>query len=877
MIKFFSAPCILPEALAASVDMNQATYQTLPARWLSFAWAGVLTALLVACPARAESWVRALGQPGDFRLATSAAAAPIVFSAEDFKVVDLAAHDLAADIERLNGHRPAIRTDARGLHEPIVLVGTLGKNPAIEALAAAGKLGEAAGIASLRGAWESFLITTVADPLPGVPSALVIVGSDRRGTAFGVYELSQAMGISPWRWWADVEPEAMPEIHVAAGTRRFGPPSVKYRGIFINDEDWGLHVWAKKNFEPEHGGIGPKTYAKIFELLLRLKANTLWPAMHAVSKPFNSFPENAPLADDYAIVMGSSHAEPMLRNNVGEWPHDRDKDYNYLTNRDGVLKYWDERVAANGRFENTYTLGMRGIHDSSMQGPKTNPERIATLKKIFADQRGLLAQHVRPDVEHVPQLFCAYKEVLPLYRGGLTVPDDVTVMFPDDNFGYIRDFPTAAERARPGGSGVYYHLSYLGAPLSYLWLSTTPPALVWEEMTKAYDAGAKTIWIANVGDLKPAEIDTEFFLQMAWDINRWRRDNLGNFLPEWAAREFGAGPAQEIGGIMADYYRLNFQRRPEHLQWWMPKEPPRASALSDAEVKTRLEEFDGLAKRVVQAAHKISSAQDNAFFELVSYPVFGARLANERFFLGERGGDAIAQATRADRQLRELTIHFNDEIADGKWHGLMALEPADDDWKSMRIARWEPPKYSRPAPPAPGEGGVISLEAEHYTRKVDRAGAAWERVPGLGRTGEGSVAIFPTTAASIALDKLSADAPQLDFDVNFGTAGEFPVTVYLVPAHPIVGSALRFAIGVDHAPPQIVALEFKDGAAEWAQGVVDNTRIARTTLHLSAPGPHTVKVFMVDAGVVLDKIVIDCGGVGPSYLGPPESRTSVHP
>ncbi len=597
--------------------------------------------------------------------------------------------------------------------------------------------------------------------------------------------------------------------------------------------------------------------------------------MHAVSKPFNAWPENAPLADDYAIVMGSSHAEPMLRNNVGEWPHDRDKDYNYLTNRDGVLKYWEERVAANGRYENIYTLGMRGIHDSSMQGPKTNPERIATLEKIFADQRALIAKHVRPEIERVPQIFCAYKEVLPLYRGGLQVPDDVTVMFPDDNFGYIRDFPLAAERNRAGGFGVYYHLSYLGAPLSYLWLSTTPPALIWEEMTKAYDHGARTIWIANVGDLKPAEIGTEFFLQMAWDIHRWNRDNLRDFLPQWAEREFGGDHAQEIGGIMADYYRLNFQRRPEHLQWWMPKEAPRASALSDAEVQARLDEFNGLAKRVVKAAHQITSAQDNAFFELISYPVFGARLANERFFLGERGGDAIAEAMSADRQLREdLTIHFNDEIADGKWRGVMALEPADNDWKSMRIAKWEVPKYSRPPAVAAGAGGFIALEVEHFTRKADRDGAGWAVVLGLGRTGEGAVAVFPTTASSVESDRIATTASHLDYDVTFGAAGNFPLTAYLVPAHPISGSALRFAIALDDALPQIVALEFKDGAAEWAQGVVDNTRTVTTTLRVPTPGAHTLKIFMVDAGVVLDKIVVDCGGLTPSYLGPTESHRS---
>ena len=879
--KFTSYRAILLDRSLDSSIMNEAKNR--------FPRTAFALALFAAVVARAEPWVHATAQPGDFALATPVAAAPIVFSPEDFKVVDLAAHDLATDIERVTGRKPAVRSDARDLRGPAVLVGTLGKNPAIDALVAAGKLGDAASIAALRGAWESFLIATVADPLPGVPSALVIVGSDRRGTAFGVYELSQAIGVSPWYWWADVTPEKQPALHLAAGTRRFGPPSVKYRGIFINDEDWGLHQWAAKTFEPEHGGIGPKTYAKIFELLLRLKANTLWPAMHAVSMPFNAFAENAPLADAYAIVMGSSHAEPMLRNNVGEWPHDRDADYNYLTNRDGVLKYWEERVATNGRYENIYTLGMRGIHDSNMQGPKTDPERIRTLEQIFADQRAVLAAHVRPEVERVPQMFCAYKEVLGLYRQGLKVPDDVTIVWPDDNHGYIRNYATADERKRAGGFGVYYHLSYLGAPLSYLWLYTTPPALVWEEMTKAYDHGARTIWIANVGDLKPAEIGTEFFLQLAWDINRWHRDNLDDFLAEWAAREFGGAAAPEIAAIMRRYYQLNFQRRPEHLQWWLPRETPRPSPLSDNEVTSRLAAFRELRERAGRVDATLSRALRTAFAELVGYPVEGAAFANERYFNGELAAirapadsplrqQYLAKAQAVDARLRVVTDEFNQLLAGGKWHDLMRVEPADEQWKSFRTDRWEPPKFAVPAAPLPRpsagrEGGVLALEAEHFTRKIARSGAAWEVIPGLGRTGD-SVAVFPTTTASVPLEKLATDAPRLDYDITFTAAGEFPVAINLIPTHAFAGGALRFALALDDAPPQLVSLDVNDGGAEWAQGVLNATRIAHAKIAVPSAGAHTLRVYAVDAGVVLDKIVVDCGGLTPSYLGPPESRTT---
>jgi hypothetical protein len=867
-----------------------------------------LAVISLRAASAAGPWVRAQPQTGDFALVQGEHAADVVIGTNDFKVVSIAAHDLAADVERVSGRKPVVRTSTEGIAGPVVLIGTLGQAPAIDALVAAGRLD----VAALSGAWETFLIATVADPLPGAKSGLVIVGSDRRGTAFGVYELSQAIGVSPWYWWADVAPAHRDALFVAAGTHRFGPPSVKYRGIFINDEDWGLQPWAAQTFEPEHGGIGPKTYAKVFELLLRLKANTLWPAMHACTKPFNSFPENAALADDYAIVMGSSHAEPMLRNNVGEWPHDRATDYNYVTNRDGVRKYWEERVAANGRYENIYTIGMRGIHDSNMQGPKTDAERIRVLEQVFADQRAMLAQHVRsPDSQGVgrvvpnapsgdtpatsnrrigdnppylaagpPQMFCAYKEVLELYRQGLKVPDDVTIVWPDDNFGYVRSFASAEERQRSGGFGVYYHLSYLGAPLSYLWLCTTPPALVWEEMAKAYDAGARTIWIVNVGDIKPAEIGTEFFLQMAWDINRWRRDNLPDYLVEWAGREFGAAHAREIAAIMADYYRLNSQRKPEHLQWWLPNEKPRPSPLTPAETRQRLQGFATLRDRAAKVQAALPTERRDAFFETVFYPVNGTALANERYFAGERAArsglaDAAEEARAASTRLTDETRIFSEQIANGKWRGFIRLEPADDDWRTMRIAPWKIPEFSPAPAPEESTSGYISLEAEHFIRNLSRGeAAAWQIIPGLGRTGEGAVAVFPTTAPSVALDKAVTDAPRLDYAVNFAAAGEFALQVYVIPTHPIAGGSLRFAVALDEAAPQLVELVVNDGGAGWAQGVLDNIRIATTKLKVSAPGAHTLRVFGLDAGVVLDKLVIDCGGLKPSYLGPPETATS---
>jgi hypothetical protein len=765
--------------------------------------------------------------PGDFSLVQNGQAATLVGSPADDKVVALATNDLATDIERITGIKPATVATPFAKGGLLVLVGTLGKHPMIDRLAAEKKLD----VSALTGAWESFIITVVEKPFPNVPQALVIAGSDRRGTAFGVYELSQQIGVSPWHWWADVAPEKKTALLIPAGTRQFGPPSVKYRGIFLNDEDWGLQPWAAKTFEPESGGIGPKTYAKIFELLLRLKANTLWPAMHACTKPFNADPRNAALADSYAIVMGSSHAEPMLRNNVGEWTAPK-PEYNYVTNHEGVRSYWEERVRTNARYESIYTLGMRGIHDSAIQGTKTDAERINVLGQVFADQRAMIAKNIRPDVERVPQMFCAYKEVLDLYRQGLRVPDDVTIVWPDDNFGYIRNFTSADERRRSGGFGVYYHISYLGHPLSYLWLNTTPPALIWEEMTKAYKQGADRIWMVNVGDLKPAEIGTEFFLRLAWDIKTWGPEAQPTFLRQWAGREFGPERANEIADVMAGYYLLNFQRRPEHLQWWLPNQSPRPSTLTAKEIDARLTQFSQLAEQTKQLAAKLPASRHDAFEELVGYPVRGSALANERYFKGERGDTAAAQA--ADTALKEATRRFNDELAGGKWRGLMALEPADNEWKSMRVAPWTPPDFKSAANTlAPG---TVALDAYFYKAKQGDATV----VPGLGRTGH-AVLLTPTT--------------RLDYEITFPASESLKVQVSLLATYALTGNTLRLGLALDDGPSLPMNLKIDEGGTDWAQGVLSAERTA-TTLLTAEAGPHVLHLRGIDAGVVLDRIIL---------------------
>src|SRR5713226_5357702 len=960
-----------------------------------------------------SSWVKSVYRKGDFQLVHGGRAADILVAPEDFKVVQIAAAALTEDVERVTGKKSTLRSGATGLSAHAVIVGTLGKSSVIEALVQTRKLD----VTSLRGRWESFLIATVPNPLPNVAMGLVIVGSDRRGTAFGVFELSQTIGVSPWYWWADVTPKHQVNLIVKAGARREGPPSVQYRGIFLNDEDLGLQPWAAKTFDPQLGDIGPKTYARVFELLLRLKANTLWPAMHGCTKAFNLYPDNRVGADEYAIVMGSSHAEPMLRNNVTEWT-DNHENYDYTKNAAGVRRYWEERAAQNGRYENIFTIGMRGIHDSPIQGPKTSPERIKVLEEIFADQRAILSKNVNSDVAKVPQIFCPYKEVLTDYRNGLKVPDDVTIVWPDDNFGYIRYLPTAEEQKRSGGFGIYYHVSYLGGPLSYLWLDTTPPSLIWEEMSKAYDHGVRKFWMLNVGDIKPAEISIELFMQMGWDISRWRRENLNEFLEQWATSKFRKQYASEIAAVMDEYYRLGFARKPEHLQWNFPNQPPQPSDLTAIdygdETQARLDAYDALLARVNRLSAQIPAAQRDAFFELVAYPVRGAALANRRYFATEKSaiyaeqGRASAvvweqRAKDADAEMNAETIYYNQKIARGKWRSMMTIEPPKGQWENMRmLAPVAPPSLSQmkipegaglgvaiegrreplhegenaalppfnvftrdvrfidifntgrsaapwtakarrdwiklsrpsgdlrddsrilvsidwsrapkgdsvsgavevngagaarvvqvpifnPALPRPGavsgfveSNGIVVIEAAHFTNRIDRGGvgwldrggAGWRVIPGLGRTGD-SVGIFPTTASSVDPTQIASAAPVIEYRLHLFTSGRVNVACYLVPTHSIqAGCGLRYAIGFDDQPPQIVTVDegLTVPSRAWSLRVLNATTTGQTTLEVAAAGPHVLKIYMVDPGVVLDKIVLDVGGLRPSYLGPPETK-----
>ncbi|MFL5740102.1 MAG: glycosyl hydrolase 115 family protein [Flavisolibacter sp.] len=612
----------------------------------------------------------------------------ICYDSYDAPLDSIAANLLADDIERVSSYRPKVLTDLHSASGDIILIGSI-QSPAIRKITG----NHSALVQQLKGKWECFGYHFYNKPMPGISKILLIAGSDVRGTAYGVFTLSEKIGVSPWYWWADVPVQHQSHLSVAVAPYISSEPSVKYRGIFINDEDWGLRPWAADHDSTKN--IGPATYQKVFELLLRLKANFLWPAMHPGTKPFFSNEENSRLASLYSIVIGSSHAEPMLRNNVGEWNESAMGPFNYITNQKKVYQYWEERVEQTKNEEVVYSLGMRGIHDSGMEGVKDAKEAVPLLTRIISDQRALLKKYRSEAIEQVPQIFTAYKEVLDIYDQGLKLPDDVTMVWPDDNYGYLLRLNDEKEKSRIGSAGVYYHVSYWGRPHDYLWLGTTHPLLIREEMMKALEAGASRLWVVNAGDIKPMEYELQFFLDMAYESSPFVKSSYAKqHLAWWMKKIFGAQYGSQIAGIMWKYYGLAFERRPEFMGW-SQTEPTTSVRYSDYnhfyfgdEAQRRMDRYESLQKAVVSLRKKISPEVSEAFYELVYYPVVCAALMNKKFLSRDKAliharqnrmaaYDDVRNSKDAYQNIIRETNDYNEALKNGKWKGMMSMKPRD--------------------------------------------------------------------------------------------------------------------------------------------------------------------------------------------------------
>ncbi|MBZ5681347.1 MAG: glycosyl hydrolase 115 family protein [Acidobacteriia bacterium] len=932
-----------------------------------------------------KSYIETVRRPGSLIIAHGKALATIFVDSNDYAGVVRAAHDLQADIARVTGGTPTITTEYKKLGTNAIIIGTVGKSTLIDRLIAEKKID----VLSIAGKWESFLIQTVTDPLPGVSRGLVIAGSDKRGTIYGTYDLSEQIGVSPWYWWADVPVQHKDELYVKPGRYLQGPPAVKYRGIFLNDEAPALTGWVNEKF----GGYNHNFYVKVFELLLRLKANYLWPAMW--NSAFNEEdPLNPKLADEYGIVMGTSHHEPMLRAQQ-EWKRHGKGPWGYSTNAEVLRNFWKEGVERNKNYESILTLGMRGDGDL----PMSEKANVDLLEKIVADQRKIIASSINPNLSEVPQDWALYKEVQEYYEKGMRVPDDVTLLWCDDNWGNVRRLPTQDERKRSGGAGIYYHFDYVGGPRSYKWLNTIPITKIWEQMSLAYEYGADRIWVVNVGDLKPMEFPIEFFLNLAWNPQRWPKETLSEFGRLWAAREFGPQHAGEIASIVARYTKYNGRRKPELLE-------PNTFSLTDyQEADLVLDEWRSIVEKAERLYRELPENMRDAFFQLVLYPAKASAQVTELYITAGRNqlyanqgrasaNDLAVKARNLFREDAELSDRYNHTLANGKWNHMMDQthigytswnEPAKNDmpevwefeipagaklgvsvegsasawpgpaavamlpgfdgfnrqrryidvfnrgrlpfefratasvpwillsatrgtidgeqrvWVSIdwdkapkgtsvgqiSVARIsEPPvtvrvKAFNPQTPTRASltgfaeaDGYVSIEAEHYTKKVDELPVQWEKIEDYGRT-LSSMTISPVTAQSVIPPQKS---PHLEYRMYLFGSGQVQVDAIMEPTLNFVpGRGLRYAISFDDQRPTIIDALEHNSLEDWETSVKDSVRKVRSVHRLAEPGYHTLKFWMVDPGIVLQKLVVDLGGMRPSYLGPPESYRGGRP
>ena len=706
-----------------------------------------------------------------------------------------------------------------------IIVGTVGKSPLLKAVSA--------DVSALTGKKQAFLLQVLPD------GKLLVAGSDSHGTAYGIMELSRLIGVSPWEWWADVTPEKKTSFVLSAEYQTLQSPSVEYRGIFINDEDWGLMPWSSQTYEPSDikGHIGPKTNARIFELLLRLRANTYWPAMHECTLPFFLTEGNRKVAEEYGIFIGSSHCEPMVCSAAGEWRRRGQGDYDYVNNSASVYKFWEDRVKEVAQQGNIYTLGMRGVHDGQMQGAKTVAEQKAVLERVLKDQRGLLQKYVNKDVTAIPQAFIPYKEVLDIYNAGLQVPDDVTLIWCDDNYGYIRHFPTAEERARKGGNGIYYHVSYWGRPHDYLWLGTFSPYLLHQQMKLAYDRGIQKMWVLNVGDIKPAEYQIELFLDMAWNIDEVNEIGVTAHLKSWLGREFGSNCAEELLPAMEAHYQLSYIRKPEFMGNTREEErDPKYKVIKDLPwseqtISERLRSYTVLSDVVERMESNIPADRQDAYFQLVKYPVQAAAQMNRKILTAQLARHSKADWKQSDAafdSIASLTQQYN-SLQNGKWNRMMDFQP-------RKLPVFKRVEHTTATEPMVTDRKMLckwnAMECT-YGKPVPYEGLGYERKAAGIRKG---------SSLTFAFDDYGKDSVEVE--------------IRLLPSHPLDEKQLRFAISVDEAVPQTVSYETKGRSEEWKENVLRNQAIRKVTLPINKQASHKLVITALDEGVVLDQVIL---------------------
>ncbi|MDN3670416.1 glycosyl hydrolase 115 family protein [Echinicola jeungdonensis] len=930
------------------------------------------------------------GQEGDmvssesglnrFPIVTHSAITPILVEKEEEKGVLIAAENFLDDIKSVTDKSPKlVESNEVSQSKQLLIIGTIGKSKLIDQLIEEGKLN----VSGMAGKWENYLIETIDDPIEGVEQALVIVGSDKRGTIFGIYEMSRQIGVSPWNWWADVPVEKKGELYFKNGRYHSGTPAIQYRGIFINDEAPALSGWAQEKF----GGFNHKFYEKVYELILRLKANYLWPAMWGRSL-YEDDPLNPVVADQYGVVIGTSHHEPLMRAHA-DWSRHGKGEWDYSKNKENLQQFWREGIERMGSKESLVTIGMRGDGDE----PMSEESNIELLEQIVNDQREIIAEVTGKPTKKTPQVWALYKEVQEYYDKGMRVPDDVTLLLCDDNWGNVRKLPKLGEKQHSGGYGMYYHFDYVGGPRNYKWINTNHIPRIWEQMNLTYRHGVDKIWIVNVGDIKPMELPISFFLDFAWNPDNWPAERLHDYVVDWAAQQFGSAFKVEIAGLLDSYTKFNARRKPELV------DEESFSLTHYNEFDRLVKEYKDLAVKAQGIYKKINPKYKSAYYQLVLFPILAssnlyemyyAAAKNKLFaFQGRASTNPEAQNVKTHFEKDAgLTHYYNTQLEDGKWNHMMdqvhigytswndpskdimpevkeinlptkgamgvALESGafypddkslktrtftpfdkengsltlynqgkkpidykiskkpewlklsassgqiekevklgmDIDWSKVSIGNQEGRLIVKSGKDkaeviipvnkftVPDEfegfveaGGYVSIEADHFTGQQTVAPVRWEVIPGLGKTGS-SVTGFPVRSPDGASKDL---ANYLSYNTYFTTPGEHTLQINLAPTLNFHNSeeGLRFGISVDDHAPEILSMHKGRHSGEWNKWVGDAVNITTCKIKIDEPGAHEIKLWLVDSGVVVQKLVVDTGGLEKSYLGPAESTFKV--
>lgn len=766
--------------------------------------------------------------------------ATIVYDEGDAPLVRHMAQVLADDIERVSGKRPRVASHPVG--GPCVIIGTAKQTH---------RHGE------LQGTWERYAIDTK-------EGQLCITGSDARGLAYGVFHVSEAIGVSPWYWFADV-PIDRTNRRVYGYAENFvsSSPSIKYRGVFINDEDWGMKTWAAENYERELGDIGPKTYDRVCELILRLKGNMLAPAMHTCTGAFYSHPESQRVADKWGIMITTSHCEPLLFNNaaLSEWDKSRDGEWDYETNRATILKKLDDRIRETALYDNIYTMGMRGLHDEAMKGSTDLADRARTLTDVIAKQRKILRKYKKKRTKDIPQIFVPYKETLDIYDAGLRVPEDITLVWPDDNYGYMKRVSNPKEQRRRGRSGVYYHISYLGTPHDNLWLATTAPMLMYEELLKAYTAGADRYWLFNVGDIKPMEIEMQMFMDMAYDFQAFSYDNANSYQTEWLARLFDIQEHRAmLSFILDNYYRLAWDRKPEFMGYEIEWDTPENARLHDTDfsfqtgtAQKRLKDYQDICAAYDSIEHTLSPELRTVFFEMLGYAVHSACQMNRKFLYAqanhETGDATYAELSKAAcREIETLRERYN-SLLGGKWNQMISEVPPG------YTARYhEMPQYSdKPTdayrlpdnqrhPELLHKIDLTSLTLSAPFRLLEGIGTDWKALQ-MGQPLD-DVRVQHGIDIPIPSDSLSLDADSVRLCIS------------AVPMWPVAADrSNRFSVAVDDGEAVVCENVFKEWGEEWKLQVLENRKEFVVTLPLDAGrSQHVIRISIIDPGQIIQKI-----------------------